>query len=286
MSAEDAVVPAEEEAPAQVSETIELADGTTMELARSPDMDDAAWEETKENLINNPDYAHSIENFQKDHKSQRDQMLSEVIMEYYMDRLQGGDSRMEKEIHDLEQDPEFQAQFNDVRRGGGDAARKYSSDENMMNRVSKKMGGLPAELQPIIDSINERSITIHEACQKGHFQVVENTIKAEPKMISEKDHKGVFPLAHAIACNRVRIVKALLDANADAQTVDKAGNSGLHYAAGYGRSEIVKYLLKTGVDPEAVNGAGDTPLLVAAKNKQSACIEVLQQHASQGAMAE
>lgn len=43
------------------------------------------------------------------------------------------------------------------------AAMKYYQDEELMLKISAKMGGLPSELNPVLQKIEDTPITLHEA---------------------------------------------------------------------------------------------------------------------------
>ena len=47
------------------TETLKINDGTTMEIARLPDVDDATWAELKAYVEGNPETAKTLQNFAK-----------------------------------------------------------------------------------------------------------------------------------------------------------------------------------------------------------------------------
>merc|ERR1719323_668454 len=143
-----------------------------------------------------------------------------------------------------------------------------------MIKISQKMGGVPQEIQPVLQKINDTPLTLHEAAKNGDLKSVQEFLNKK-KPLDAQDHKGITPLGYAIGANRIAVVKKLLDSRANPYAVDASGNSGLHYAAGYGRKELVEYLLKTGAAVNQANAQGQTPLAVATQNRQEACIQVL-----------
>merc|ERR1719223_1475356 len=146
-----------------------------------------------------------------------------------------------------------------------------------MIKFSQKMGGLPKDLGPVLQKIDETPLTIHEAAKNGDLKAVQDYL-GRKKPLDAQDHKGITALGYAIGANRIAVVKLLLDSRANPFAVDASGNSGVHYAAGYGRKELVEYLLKVGVSVQQANAQGQTPLAVATMNKQAATMEVLRAH--------
>ncbi|CAE8669503.1 unnamed protein product [Polarella glacialis] len=142
------------------------------------------------------------------------------------------------------------------------------------------MGGLPAELQPVLQKIDETPLTLHEAAKNGDLKAVQEFLEKK-KPLDPQDHKGITPLGYAIGANRIAVAKLLLDSRANPFSVDSTGNSGLHYASGYGRKELVEYLLKVGASVQQPNSQGQTPLAVATMNKQEAVIQILTSHGAQ-----
>merc|ERR1711972_65623 len=111
---------------------------------------------------------------------------------------------------------------------------KYYHDEELMLKFSKKMGGIPTELEETLKKIDEKPITFHEAAKQGDLKEVQEHLK-KSLPIDRHDHKGITALGYAIGANRIAVCKLLLDNRANPHAVDANGNSGLHYSAGYGR---------------------------------------------------
>jgi len=193
-----------------------------------------------------------------------------------------GAAPVQERLKALEQDPELAPMFEEIKKNGLEAAMKHCQDEELMLKVSKKMGGMPQELQATMKKIEEASLSVHEAAKNGDLKAVQEYMsKGQP--LDAQDHKGITPLGYAIGANRIAVVKLLLDKRANAYAVDSTGNSGLHYAAGYGRKELLEYLMKTGMNVNLFNSKGQTPLAVATMNNQTTCIQLLQ---AQGAKLE
>merc|ERR1712070_1041817 len=144
----------------------------------------------------------------------------------------------------------------------------------LMLKISQKMGGLPSDLQPVLQKIEETPLTLHEAAKNGDLKSVEEYLNKK-KPLDSQDHKGITALGYAIGANRIAVVKKLLDNRANPYAVDSNGNSGLHYASGYGRKELLEYLLKVGASATQSNAQGQTPMQVATMNKQQDVINLL-----------
>jgi len=256
------------------TETLKISDGTTMQIARLPDVDDATWAEVKAYVEGNPDTAKSLEKFAKNPEAMRGWLQTQAIAEHYNTKLSTGETPVADRVKSLESDPELSAMFEDIKKNGLEAAMKYYQDEELMLKISQKMGGVPSELQPVLKKIDETPLTLHEAAKQGDIKAVQEFMQKQ-RPLDSQDHKGITALGYAIGANRIAMVKLLLDSRANPYAVDSSGNSGLHYAAGYGRKELLEYLLKIGGNISQANAQGQTPLSVATTNKQEGCIQIL-----------
>jgi len=258
-------------------DVLSLSDGTKMDLTRLPEVDDKTWGEVKEYLEENPQVAKNLERFARNPDAIRGWLQTQAIAEHYNAKLSGGDSIVQDRILALEKDPELANIFEDIKKNGLESALQHCNNEELMLKISRKMGGVPADLQPVLQKIEETPLTLHEACKHGNLkQVQEHMSKQQP--VDTQDHKGITPLGYAIGANKIAVVKQLLDYRANPFSVDATGNSGLHYASGYGRKELVEYLLSIRANANQANAQGQTPLKVASMNKQAATLEILQQH--------
>ncbi|CAJ1405816.1 unnamed protein product [Effrenium voratum] len=262
------------------TETLKINDGTTMEIARLPDVDDATWAELKAYVEGNPETAKTLQNFAKNPEAMRGWLQTQAIAEHYNTKLSNGDTPVQDKVKSLESDPDLAAVFEDIKKNGMEAAMKYYQDEELMLKISQKMGGLPAELSPVLQKIEDTAMTLHEAAKRGDLAAVKSFLERK-KPLDAQDFKGITPLGYAIGANRIAVVKLLLDNRANPYAVDSSGNSGLHYAAGYGRKELLEYLLKVGANVNQPNAQGMTPLAAATQNKQEASIQVLRAHGAQ-----
>ncbi|CAL1151736.1 unnamed protein product, partial [Cladocopium goreaui] len=207
-------------------------------------------------------------------------LQTQAIAEHYSTKLSQEDNIVQERVKSLESDPELAPIFEDIKKNGIEAAMKYYQDEEMMLKISQRMGGLPSELSPVLQKIEDTAMTLHEAAKRGDLNAVK-TFLDKNKPLDSQDYKGITPLGYAIGANRIAVVKLLLDSRANPYSVDSSGNSGLHYAAGYGRKDLLEYLLKVGANVNQPNAQGLTPLAAATQNRQEATMQVLREHGAQ-----
>jgi len=256
-------------------EILNLSDGTTLEVTRTPGVDDSTWEDTKRYMEETPEEARRMESFSKDAKALRDWHQTNALYEYYQAKLGSGDDMVTSKLLGLERSPDFAHIFEDIKRSGAQAAMANYSNEPLMLKLSRAMGGLPEEVKSSLEKIHKSPVTIQEACKMGDTKSVKDYLNAPGMNIESKDAKGISCLGYAIGANRTAIVKLLMDKKADPAEVDTSGNSGVHYAAAYGRKDLLDFLIKNGGDVNKKNTAGQTPLALATKNKQAATIDLL-----------
>jgi ankyrin repeat protein len=88
---------------------------------------------------------------------------------------------------------------------------------------------------------------------------------------------GTSPLMLAAALGYHRICNILIDAGADMNASDHAGNTPLHLAArGYGEQKpVIETLIQRGAKIDAKNDDGFTPAMLAKDSANSECFKVL-----------
>merc|ERR1712232_1407388 len=170
--------------------------------------------------------------------------------------------------------PDFAHIFEDIKRGGNEAAMTHYYNEPLMLKLSRTMGGVPEEIQPVMEKLHTTPMTPQEAAKMGKASAVSDFLAAGND-IESKDSKGVTMLGYAVGANRTEVVKLLLDKKASIASVDSSGGNALHYAAAYGRKDLAAFLITKSADVNKANTAGQTPLALAIKNKQTATIDLL-----------
>jgi len=261
-------------------ETLNLSDGTSVTLSKTPGLSAAEWAETKKGLEDNPEEARRMEAFSKDAKVVKNWMSTQAVYEFYSMKLASGDEAATNKLLGLEKNPEFAHIFEDVKRGGMAAAQQHSYNEALMQKVSRAVGGIPEDVKEALQKIHANPVTLQEACAKGNTKAVEESLKKTVDL-SSTDSKGVTCLGYAVGANRTAIVKMLLNAKADPVKCDSMGGTALHYAAAYGRKELAEFFLGGGIDMNAKNTQGQTALALASRNKQKDTIDLLKSKGAQ-----
>merc|ERR1719217_1448060 len=183
----------------------------------------------------------------------------------------------QEKMKQLEQDPELKPMFDDIKQNGPDVVMKYLSDENLMRKISQKLGGINPEMLKQLTAIRESSVSLHDAARRGDLQRLQEFL-TDGKDVNAKDFKGVTPLGYAVGHDKLSAVKVLIDAKANVNEVDSAGNGAVHFAAGYGRMQVLEHLLARGGDHSKVNQMGLTPMGAAQQNNQQQAVALLQRH--------
>ena len=85
---------------AKMTETLKISDGSTMEIARLPDVDDATWAELKAYVEGNPETAKTLQNFAKNPEAMRGWLQTQAIAEHYNTKLSNGDTPVQDKVRD------------------------------------------------------------------------------------------------------------------------------------------------------------------------------------------
>lgn len=114
------------------------------------------------------------------------------------------------------------------------------------------------------------------AANFGHVKIVKALLKAgaNPNSI---DDQGNTPLNMAIYRRHTKVVKCLLKSNikADPNHIDKQGNTPLYIAAQTNQLEVIKLLLAKGANPDFPSQVGATPLMIATEVGHIEVVKVL-----------
>jgi len=267
---------------------INFGDGSTVEMTRNEGVPDAIWNDVvkfvKENqkavkknpqivklLSDHPEQVPMLMNFTNDADSIKNFLQSQVLAASVSQ-----DGQQEK-MKQLEQDPELKPMFDDIKQNGPDVVMKYLGDENLMRKISQKLGGINPEMLKQLTAIRDSSVSLHDAARRGDLQRLQEFLQ-DGKDVNSKDFKGVTPLGYAVGHDQLSVVKVLIDAKANLNDVDSAGNSAVHFAAGYGRVKVLEHLLARGANASKVNQMGLTPLGAAQQNNQQQAVAILQRH--------
>jgi uncharacterized protein len=107
--------------------------------------------------------------------------------------------------------------------------------------------------------IAKPSIDIHGAVVAGDLEAVKQHIEAGTDINQKEAMSASTPLMSAVTFNKPKVVKALINANADLSVKNNDGSTALHTAAFFGRIDMVKMLLDAGADKTIKNNFGATP---------------------------
>jgi uncharacterized protein len=136
-------------------------------------------------------------------------------------------------------------------------------------------GGMLFGAQPSADSADGMT-ALHWAAHRGDVAAAVQLIKGGAALESTTRVGDYTPLHVASKEGHGGVVKALLDAGANAKAVTTSKTTALHLAAGAGSVEAVTALLDRGADVNAAEAAwGQTPLIFAAANNRVAAIRLL-----------
>lgn len=102
--------------------------------------------------------------------------------------------------------------------------------------------------------------------------------------VSARDPRARTALMLAIDAQNLSLVKALVEAGADAEARDADGNSVLHYAVKSGSVSTVRAIGKV-ASADVVNKAGETPLFEAVRRNQAALVNVVVELIEKGGRA-
>jgi len=165
-------------AAAPAIENLQLGDGSTMELARIPNVDDETWQQVKDYLVSNPDAAKAIQSFGKNPDAMRGWFQTQAMAEHYQKKMteEGHSGVTAERMKALEHDPELAPIFEDIKKNGLEAMMKHCKDEELMLKFSRKIGGLPQELVPKLKSLDEVPMNLHEAARMGDLRAVQQFV--------------------------------------------------------------------------------------------------------------
>jgi ankyrin repeat protein len=125
------------------------------------------------------------------------------------------------------------------------------------------------------------SAPIHEACYRGHAEIVKQLIEADKNCLTLVDNNGRYPIHEAANGGHLDVVELLLDAGAALRVYDSFGDSPPHFACSASTSnmQLIKRLLE--IEPDSINRTGRdkmTPLHAACEQEAVPAVELLLTH--------
>merc|ERR1719401_2149356 len=118
-------------------ETLKIKDGTTMEITRLPQVDDATWAEVKTYLEGNPEVAKHLQKFASNPDALRGWLQTQVIHAHFTKQCKE-DPATEEKLKALASDPEMQPIVEAIKKDGLQGIMQYCNDEKMMLSISAK----------------------------------------------------------------------------------------------------------------------------------------------------
>eukprot|EP00438_Fugacium_kawagutii_P017423 Skav208453 [mRNA] locus=scaffold1104:71256:84736:+ [translate_table: standard] len=130
-----------------VAEKILLSDGTSVKMFRSPKMSEEQWQQTKTYLQGNPADTKKLVEHSTNPDKIRKQKMMRAMADVWQDQIDGSNEDFARRMKELEQEPEFEALFASIKDYQVQQIRSYVEDKELMQKISKKMGGVRASQQ-------------------------------------------------------------------------------------------------------------------------------------------
>eukprot|EP00208_Stichococcus_sp_RCC1054_P004604 CAMPEP_0206135758 /NCGR_PEP_ID=MMETSP1473-20131121/1028_1 /ASSEMBLY_ACC=CAM_ASM_001109 /TAXON_ID=1461547 /ORGANISM="Stichococcus sp, Strain RCC1054" /LENGTH=410 /DNA_ID=CAMNT_0053527835 /DNA_START=228 /DNA_END=1461 /DNA_ORIENTATION=+ len=172
-------------------------------------------------------------------------------------------------MQELQDDPDMEEFFRDVRKGGMAAMAPYMVNQEFLVKLAKKLEGI--DLQRVMpgtvgmEDNQKQDIpdieNLMQAAKYGDVEATEDFI-AIGHDVNAPDAEGRTPLHYAVAYRHMEVAQNLLNASCNLEATDSKGNTPLHYAAGYGRGDFVRKLVDAGANGKALNDSNHTPLVL------------------------
>jgi uncharacterized protein len=109
----------------------------------------------------------------------------------------------------------------------------------------------------------------------GHLEVAEYLVKAGAPLNSpSRNDLKAAPIQSAAAAGHVKIVRMLLEHQADPNVREQGGYTPLHAAAQNGHEEMIRVLLFAGADPNIKSANGKLPVDLAKKKGHAKAVAI------------
>lgn len=137
--------------------------------------------------------------------------------------------------------------------------------------VAKMLIEIGAKIETQVNGWN----VLHFAVASKQNDIIDMILKCNKSMANIHTEKYATPLQIAVSTSNVDGVFLLLNAGADPNIANNAGNTPLHYAAVSHSEEIASALIAFGAKKDSKNKKGQTPMDIATEKNNKLIIDIL-----------
>ena len=132
------------------------------------------------------------------------------------------------------------------------------------------------------DDPSEKIPALHVATQDYHSSALEVILKVGGFIVNPKDEKDYSPWMKAASRGHTKIIKVLLDADAQTNATDNRGATALMMVTEGGHEAIVRYLLQKHADTRVKYSAGETAIDIAVAKNDHDMVQLLTKMRTRG----
>ncbi|WP_395460254.1 ankyrin repeat domain-containing protein [Wolbachia endosymbiont (group B) of Myelois circumvoluta] len=104
---------------------------------------------------------------------------------------------------------------------------------------------------------------LQTAAESCSYEVIELLVGKNVVYVDEIGSSGLTPLGYASNSGCLKVVRFLVDKEANIHVTSKYGSTALHNATHAGNLEVIEFLLKKGANPNIIDNNGKTPREIA-----------------------
>ncbi|TNK93734.1 ankyrin repeat domain-containing protein [Wolbachia endosymbiont of Leptopilina clavipes] len=105
---------------------------------------------------------------------------------------------------------------------------------------------------------------LQTAAENCSYEVIELLVGKNVVYVDEIGSSGLTPLGYASNSGCLKVVRFLVDKEANIHVTSKYGSTALHNATHSGNLEVIEFLLEKGANPNTIDNNGKTPRGIAA----------------------